>query len=153
MPPLSPLLLSVYTIRITGWQITNNSRALKRVCRWCFGVPPGNESEAVCKWVTKRARHRPHISTFFCKLRRSKERSHTLKYPGVLFVWSLCFKKHVVIIIVKARKDLAAMRVSVNTFTHYEQRLICMLYQGPVFSIKDYALGVLKTSKTQKDGP
>lgn len=71
----------------------------------------------------------------------SAERPHTLKYPWVHFGRNLCFKEQVNLIIIKASKCLAVMRMM--GAANCEQHLIFLLHLRLVLSLIEYALAVL----------
>ena len=70
-----------------------------------------------------------------------------MKYLGLRFDRSLAFTEHIAHVIMKARKGLLAMRVMAAA--DCEQRHLCLLYQGLVLSVLEYALAILTLSHSQ----
>lgn len=72
------------------------------------------------------------------------ERTNSMKYVGVRSDGSLGFKDHVNYFTAKDRKGLAAIKIMAQA--NLEKHLLVLLYQVLVFSVTEYALGVLTLS-------
>ena len=76
------------------------------------------------------------------------ERTQAMNYlVGIRFDRSLSYNEHIDQVIIKAKRGLAAMRVMAAA--NCEQRHLCLLYEGLVMYVLEYAMAILTFSRKQ----
>jgi ribonuclease HI len=174
--PLSPVLFNVYTAAVTQQQLDGRGRTLSfvddilvyrqgrdrlqvakavqeeldRLSAWCEDSGARvNHEKATATWFS--------LNTHICKTPtpiitldgNDIERTSTMRYLGIEFDRSLCFREHIDHVIARARRGLAAMRVMAAA--NIPQGQLVTLYQALVLSGIEYGCGILTLSETQTE--